>query len=64
MSKKVVNKKIIVVTNFNNQTEAALGNTFNKYQNGGATNAPPGLTLSPTPAAVQKASLCFITHRA
>ena len=53
MSKKVVNKKIIVVTNFKNQTEAELGKTFNKLQNGGATNAPAGLVLNPTPAAVE-----------
>jgi hypothetical protein len=52
MSKKVLTKKIIVTTNFSHLSEAALGTTFSKLQNGGATNSPAGLVLSPTPAAV------------
>ena len=57
---KIVNKKIIVTTNFNNQTETELGTAFNKLQNGVATNAPTGLTVSPTAASV----LTQITARA
>jgi hypothetical protein len=52
MSRKVINKKIVVVTNFNNQTEDELTTTYNKLQNGVATNAPAGLTVSPVPSSV------------
>ena len=52
MCAKVVDKKIIVTTNFDHQTETELGKSFNKLQNGGATNAPTGLTLNPTAASV------------
>ena len=52
MSQKVVDKKIIVTTNFEHLPETELGKSFNKLQNGGATNAPAGLALNPTPAAV------------
>jgi hypothetical protein len=52
MSPKVTDKKTIVTTNFEGQTETELGKSFNKLQNGGATNAPTGLTLNPTPAQV------------
>ena len=47
MSRKVINKKIVVVTNFNNQTENELTTSYIKLQNGVATNAPTGLTVSP-----------------
>jgi hypothetical protein len=53
MSRKVINKKIVVVTNFNNQTEGELTTTYNKLQNGVATNAPAGLAVSPTTTAVE-----------
>ena len=49
---KVVNKKIIPTTNFNNKTETELGIAYNKLQNGVATNAPTGLSVNPTPANV------------
>ena len=51
MSKKVVNKKIIVTSNLDNQTEAELGKSFNKLETG-AANAPGGLVLNPTQAQV------------
>ena len=51
MSKKVVNKKIIVTVNFRNMTEAELTTAFTKKQTA-AGNAPAGLTLNPTAAAV------------
>ena len=53
MSKKVISKKIIVTTNFGRLTENALSKAFNKLQNGVANNAPAGLTVSPTTAAVK-----------
>ena len=59
MSKKVIDKKTIVITNFKNDTEAELGNAFVKLQNGGANNCPAGLVLNPTPANV----LTLITQR-
>ena len=52
MSTKVVNKKIIPAANLDHMTEADLGVAFNKLQNGVATNAPTGLTVSPTAANV------------
>jgi hypothetical protein len=50
-SKKVVNKKIVVTSNLNNLSETELEKSFDKLQTA-AANAPGGLVLNPTPAAV------------
>lgn len=52
MSKKVVNKKIIVASNLDGKTEGELTTSFGKLQNGVATNAPSGLVTNPTPLVV------------
>jgi hypothetical protein len=52
MSKKVIDKKIIVVPNLSHESEAELGKSYIKLQNGVATNAPVGLVVNPTAAAV------------
>jgi hypothetical protein len=51
MAKKVVNKKIIVTSNLDGKTEVELEKSFDKLQTA-AANAPTGLVLNPTPAAV------------
>jgi hypothetical protein len=52
MTKKVVNKKLIVTTNFRGQNESKLGKSFNTLQSNMAANPDIVPTISPMPDVV------------